>query len=217
MVEFAYISPIGSQWNLRLTDYFVATTDGTSMQLQFCDEAPTLTKPDGTPVTLGASHLHAGTAAAIGTLPLVLTPATPFSVPQTPWLWGVHAEMLANPATDPLPTSPTDPAVWDQDNDGQPGVTEDISNPDGHQYQAHRDVWTLGAGNATDPNWLTGPLTFSVEQVVLDADNAQLKIATPINVLSKCQSVYQMRCVDESITCETLLANASTLFKGAPK
>ena len=30
---------------------------------------------------------------------------------------------LADPANDPLPTEPTDPAVADEDGDGNPGVT----------------------------------------------------------------------------------------------
>ncbi|MBI5533356.1 MAG: hypothetical protein HY898_11605 [Deltaproteobacteria bacterium] len=40
-------------------------------------------------------------------------------------LWGVK---LADPELDVMPTDPADPRIYDQDNDGKPGVTLDLGN-----------------------------------------------------------------------------------------
>lgn len=218
LIQYGSMSPVGSPWNIRLTDHFIAVpaADKKALELTFCAQLSNLVKPDGTPVELGKTSMPDKTKQAIAkiALPLPLPGDGTFQAADVAWLWGVQG--LANPVTDALPTLPTDPTVWDQDEDGNPGVTVEVKNPDGQRYMARRSRWTFGKATVSS-EWITGPLTFAVHENALGANNNLLKTVAPITPRGECQSVYQLRCVEESFGCDQVLANATALWRDAPK
>ncbi len=216
MVQFGKMSPAGTPWRLTLADHFLAEAgaDGQALELTFCSQSSSLTKFDGSPVSLGVNSMPDKTRKAIGATPLVLPlSGGSFASGEVAWLWGVKD--LADPVNDALPTDKEDPHVWDQDEDGHPGVTVDVVNPNGSRYMARRSRWSFGQASVTS-EWATGALTFAVNENALDASNALLKTVAPISVRSECASLYQLRCVDASYTCEQVNANAKALWREAP-
>lgn len=217
MVQFGSMSPAGTPWRITLTDHFLgkASADGKALELSFCAQTSSLTKNDGSPVALGVTSMPDKTRKAIGShaLPLPLADGG-LGSGDLAWLWGVKG--LADPLTDALPTDKADSHVWDEDEDGNPGVTVDVINPNGSRYMARRSRWSFGE-TALTKEWATGTLTFAVTENALDATNSLLKTVAPISVRSECASLYQMRCVEASTTCEQVMASARSLWRDAPK
>ena len=83
----------------------------------------------GQPQTLGANTIPPLLVNALSTAPLAvpLPGNGTIQASGVVWLWGLRN--LANPATDPLPTSADAGTVWDEDMDGHPGVTVDVVSP----------------------------------------------------------------------------------------
>jgi hypothetical protein len=129
------------------------------------------------------------------------------------WLWGLQG--LANPATDPLPTSSDAGVVWDQDMDGNPGVTLDVVSPQGEIYLVKRAVFDFAQARASG-GWFTGALKATVDQNALGASTPVLDMTVPITPRSGCSSLYQVKCVDPTLTCSSLVSGYQTLFVGAP-
>lgn len=87
---------------------------------------------------------------------------------------------LANPETDPLPTSGSASTVVDADGDGNPGVTVEIDQNllgSGEVYVAQRLRQTL-SGTVTGPDRIEGFVEGTREQVVLGASAGWLE--TPV-------------------------------------
>ena len=129
------------------------------------------------------------------------------------WLWGL--QNLANPATDPLPTSADAGTVWDQDKDGNPGVTVDVVSPPGEIYLVKRVVFDF-AQSTSAGGWFTGSLEATSDQETVGASTPLLDTNVSITPWSGCASVYQLVCVDPSFTCASLVQGYQTLFVGAP-
>jgi hypothetical protein len=153
--------------------------------------------------------------------------ATPFAIPvtgsklndtQQAWLWGV--QNLVDPLNDPLPTKQTymtSNTVFDQDTDGNPGVTVDVVLPAGQRYMVRRAKLSFGEGKLSiDNKWLTGTLSSSVEEIALGATNAQLETAAPLTMKND-QLRYEFLCVGATYTCESLIADHQCRFKNAPR
>ncbi|MBI5549049.1 MAG: hypothetical protein HY901_34630 [Deltaproteobacteria bacterium] len=221
VVQFGSMSPAGmGPWNITLTDQFVAglSADSSSLELSFCTQGSTLTDKDGKPIAFGKTRIPDKTRTALGKagLSLPLPGDGTFSVADVAWLWGT--KNLANPLTDPLPAEAGDAKVWDQDEDGKPGVTMQVENPAGERYMARRSRWTFKPGQiSAESTWVTGEATFAISENALGASIESLKIVAPITPRGECRSVYQMRCVDAAFSCTQLLANATTLFRDAPR
>jgi hypothetical protein len=218
LVQFANISPIGPPaWNLTITDLFLAQlgSDQSSLQLTFCGEENSLTDSNGDPQTLGQNTVPQATVNAIAAVPLVVPlPGNGTLVSsQVVWLWGLQD--LANPATDPLPTEADAGTVWDQDMDGNPGVTVDVVSPQGEIYLVKRALFDFELGNVSQ-DWLTGPLQFTLDQNTLGASISILDTTVPITPRSGCTSVYQFRCIDSAFTCASLAQGYQSLFVNAP-
>ena len=64
--------------------------------------------------------------------------------------------------------------------------------------------------------WFTGSLQATTSQEILGASTPLLDTNTPITQQSGCTDVYQLRCVDPSFTCASLVQGYQTLFVGAP-
>ncbi|MBM4371586.1 MAG: hypothetical protein FJ098_08025, partial [Deltaproteobacteria bacterium] len=109
------------------TDLFlVSISDGGGPALlTFCNQVTDVDLAGG----MGETELSEETREAIGESPLAVgldaegLPAAQEIV----WTWGLKD--MVEPFTDPLPTEPSDPRVWDQDEDGNPGVTVHVLGP----------------------------------------------------------------------------------------
>ena len=122
---------------------------------------------------------------------------------------------LDDPAHDAMPTSASDPRVFDQDGDGHPGMTIDISAGwgfvEGSVYLAQRNIQSMeGTVVATDR--IEGFLTVDMEQVILGAtrDDFLEQLNTPDPTRSANWFVFQQ--VDASTDCRTLLRDERALF-----
>ncbi len=208
---------------LTLTDLALVTipSDGGSILWRFCDQPMAMDTtpadptdppdPDAPHSTVPEALANAGVSAwaAFDTSATTRLPAH-----RVVWLWGVRD--LADPVQDPLPESADSPLVFDQDLDGHPGVTIRVDRPlEGERYMVRRAVWDLAeAAVSADGLWLTGTLTFSVEEKAIGADNPLLTILAPITPEAT-GNAYAMRRVPPDFTCEDLRALGDTLFEPA--
>ncbi len=218
LVQFANISPLGPPaWNLTISDLFLASLSGdkASLQLAFCDEETALTDDTGSPQTLGQNTIPPALAKALAAAPFVvpLPGDGTLHAGGLVWLWGLRG--LADPATDPLPSDADAGTVWDQDGDGNPGVTVDVLSPQGEIYMVKRAIFDFAEGSVAS-GWITGPLQFSIDQQVLGASTSILDATVPISPRSGCTSVYQFKCVDPGFDCASLVQGYRSIFANAP-
>jgi hypothetical protein len=122
---------------------------------------------------------------------------------------------LDDPANDAMPTRASDPRVFDQDGDGHPGMTIDISAGwgfvEGSLYLAQRNIQSMeGTVVATDR--IEGYLDVDMEQVILGAtrDDFLEQLNTPDPTRSANWFVLQQ--VDASMDCAALLRDQRTIF-----
>jgi hypothetical protein len=217
-VQFENISPLGPPaWNLTITDLFLAqpSIDATALELTFCGEENALANSSGQPQTLGENTDPAALVKALSAAPLTvpLPGNGAIEASGVVWLWGLRN--LANPATDALPTSADAGTVWDQDMDGNPGVTVDVVSPQGQIYLVKRAVFDF-AQASSQSGWFTGSLGSTVDQEIVGASTPLLDTTVPITPRSDCTSVYQVKCVDPTLTCASLVQSYQTIFVGAP-
>jgi len=88
----------------------------------------------------------------------------------------IRGAMLDSPETDALPTEPEDPRVFDQDEDGFPGMTVDINLLGALEeqiYVVQRFQYSL-EGVVVSPDRIEGLITWTDEQVILAATNPML-------------------------------------------
>jgi hypothetical protein len=119
----------------------------------------------------------------------------------------VRGAVLDNPAVDALPTDPKDPRVFDQDEDGNPGMTVRVTIlglVEGETHVVQRVSYRLN-GALVEPDRIEGTIEWTDEQVVLGATNALLEADTigypdPDPTASR----FVMIRIDETWTCETL-------------
>jgi hypothetical protein len=128
---------------------------------------------------------------------------------------------LANPRTDPLPTSPDDARVRDDDGDGAPGVTV-FSSLAGEQHATYRNrgqlIGRIQSSNRIDGS-IPGELVAVTETSVLGAGNGFLPVTTPlpgvfqlVRVDGRLGSVDVDTDGDGTITCSEILDASSSLF-----
>lgn len=104
-----------------------------------------------------------------------------FTTTQYADLWGAK---LNAPLTDPLPTDEEHSTVWDQEQDGNPGVTiELVVDESGQQfglaYITQRVLFRLD-GHAVDGERLEGNIHVDgAEQIVLDSPQAYIRLSDP--------------------------------------
>jgi hypothetical protein len=119
---------------------------------------------------------------------------------------------LVNPVTDVLPTVKTDPRVFDQDMDTNPGVTVMPQTPImGNVYVVERRLYSYENGLVVSPTQLSGSVVDRSEQYILDADVPALKTQVPTMPVDA-MSVFQMVKLSTQYDCTRLKAEAPTLF-----
>jgi len=201
----------------------------TSTVLQLVD-----VEQDGTALTLRDVYCHTdiddGTSLVKTTIPSAfmqsLRPATrtatlvaKSTVPawrfvQPPYV-EVRGAMLASPETDPLPDDPEDPRVFDQDGDGEPGLTVQVTIlgiVEGRTFLVQRVRYALD-GAVLSNSAIDGSVVWSDEQSVLGATNPLLLVNTESAPDPHPEKhMFIMRRVEEGMTCERLLETWREIF-----
>lgn len=119
-------------------------------------------------------------------------------------------------ATSPLPTDPQDPLVTDQDMDGNPGITIELTGLSGSVYAVERRITELD-GVAVSADRIEGKVTFSSEQSVLGSDPAS--IADTVAATQRfadpdvCHSYFTMVRVADTDDCAAINAQGRALFE----
>lgn len=134
-----------------------------------------------------------------------------FKLPGFVEVEGAH---LTHPATDTLPTSASDPRVYDEDNDGQPGMTIKLTGlVDGSIYVVQRQT-TSYDGVAVSADRIQGKFSYNSEQIILESDPASIKQLSPEAHADPvaCHSTFTITHVPDTADCAWVLSHLSTLF-----
>ena len=94
-----------------------------------------------------------------------------------PWTTQALGARLKDPESEPLPTDVDDLRVFDQDNDGHPGMTvrvEIMGLITGEVYVVQRNRNRL-VGTVVSPGFIQGTIEWETEQVVLGASSSFLE------------------------------------------
>ena len=122
---------------------------------------------------------------------------------------------LDDPARDALPTRESDSRQWDQDGDGEPGMTVHVDQAflgEGDVYVAQRTETSL-EGVVVAADRIEGFVTLEQEQVVYDASTWWLELDTnqrPDTAREHNYFVFQQ--VDDATTCDDIVARQRSLF-----
>ena len=136
--------------------------------------------------------------------------------PATPTGVGIR---FASPATDVLPTDPTDPRIVDDDSDGRPGITVHVKvgvGFEGDIYLARREIFAYDM--TTDgPDALNGTVKDDSEQLVLGASLPALAVPSDWKQHPDLtESPILLRRVAADVDCEAVVAQRATLFPPDP-
>ena len=123
---------------------------------------------------------------------------------------------LDNPATDSLPTRSGDSRVWDQDSDGEPGITVSIDAgwpASGDIYLVQRSEFAY-EGIVVAQDRVEVYVDYNQEQSILGASNPVLTMAdvVPIPNPTPATSYAIFQQIDEDLTCGYVKSNRGTLF-----
>jgi hypothetical protein len=122
---------------------------------------------------------------------------------------------LVDPATDPMPDEASDPEQWDQDGDGNPGVTVVVEQSllgEGEVYVAQR-TFTAYDGVLISAERMEGYVDSDNEQVILDASAWWLELDTNSqDDPEPSHSYFVLQQVDAGTDCDGILAQRDTLF-----
>jgi len=220
VVQSGVFLPLNEEWDITLTDLVIVDvpSDSSGAYFLFCDQTNVVDtrqdpehpmKPDSSLSQelkdAGINQVTLFEEVAIGMLPAL----------DLLWFWGLNG--LEDPAGDPLPDSPDSPYVWDEDGDGNPGVTIHVGAPiPGDRYMVRRGTWTLDEGTMSgDHLWIAGDLTFNIDERAIGATDDLLLTMAPIKAKED-GSEYVMRRVSPGFTCTDLVKQHSQVFEGAP-
>ncbi len=123
---------------------------------------------------------------------------------------------LTNPTTDKLPTEATDPRFVDDDHDGNPGITINLTGMfAGSLYCAQRDLSIL-EGVSVTADRIEGGMSYVSEQSVADSKPSQIKALYSLSVSSPdpaaCSSSFVMVRVPATATCQWVRDSEATIF-----
>ncbi|HSA34758.1 MAG TPA: hypothetical protein P5077_13615 [bacterium] len=122
---------------------------------------------------------------------------------------------LADPLNDPLPTDKNDTHIYDQDEDGKPGMTVNckgsIIGGDGWMATIQRTVNDM-VGETQNDTLIEGALIWESEQIVLEASSNTLMNEKTVEPDYANSWFKMVRLVDQNWTCSEIKANKDTLF-----
>ena len=208
---------------IHLTDLFLVRipAEGDKAELTFCEQIVEMPQAAG----LGATQMPDALKTALGKTPMELdVDAEALSVQEqkVAWTWGIQG--MKDRFADPIPTKADNPLVWDQDEDGNPGVTMHVLAPEGDRYMVRREVMDVAAGTTSeDGQWLVGKLEFDIDEGAVGyfGDKSLMTVAaiTP----TPGGNVYRLRRVgadpegESPYDCKKLSTEHLGIFQGAPE
>ena len=130
----------------------------------------------------------------------------------TPQVLGAH---LKHGLTDPLPTLPTDPRVYDMDHDGKPGATVRMRGLfNGDVYVVSRSTGVFEGVIAADGKTMSGSLYWTNEQKVLDSNSWVLRRPVISKQDRDRPSTVKLVRLKLNATCEEIRRRSTELFPG---
>jgi hypothetical protein len=122
---------------------------------------------------------------------------------------------LDDPYTDDMPEDGADPEAWDQDEDGQPGVTVRVEQSllgEGEVFVAQR-TFTSYDGVLVSSDRIEGYVDSDNEQVIFDASTWWLEIDTNSqDDPDRSHSYFILQQVDEGMDCAAIMDERDSLF-----
>jgi hypothetical protein len=199
--------------DLTITDLFLVQVppDRSVMTWTFCDQAVTSTS-----ALFGGTTTPGALQADLALVPLVFPLDGTDTLPggHGVWSWGVQGL----PEGEPLPEAADDPRLWDQDGDGLPAVTVEVTTPKGHRYMARRERFDLKPATL-DPGGqgLEGQFDLlAVDEHVYDADHPLLKTVAAMTPAAL-GNTFTLRRVPAEFGCTEVRAARDALFPPAPE
>jgi hypothetical protein len=127
----------------------------------------------------------------------------------------VRGVRLQDPEKDPLPTDPNDPRIFDQDDDGKPGMTIRVNVLgflEGEIYIIQRD-WNSLRSTVLTPTILDGLIEWGSDQVVIGASNPLLNSQSENLPDPKPENSYfRTTRLDTKTDCAQILRDRDKLF-----
>lgn len=215
--------PMVGERPMKTTDLFLAEATESGIEMTFCDEiiAVEPTEDFNTTTTTKAALRQ---ALAETLIPLAVT-GNAVDAQEIVWEWALADTIGDN---DPLPAADKDNAEVnfqnypDIDDDSHPGVTITVSlnlwgSPTvGERYMGKRVKFDLSEGAMSgDGRWITGDMTFAVDERVLGADQVLLNNGAAV-APSTDGTLYQFRRIDQDFDCAKLVEVQAGLFSEAP-
>jgi hypothetical protein len=200
--------PGNPPYALSLTNLFVASWSDDGLEWEYCTQRAKIDAGG-----LGDTEMLPATDAAIGAAMITLDTQEGIGITdqKIAWTWGL--QNMADPLTDPLPTEPDDPRVWDQDEDGHPGVTIKVLQPPGYRYMVRRAVWTIKPATITPgASRIEGTLDFTIDEGAVGHDGPN-SLATIIPIVPDADGgTYTLVRTTEYYSCQQLLAEYPGIF-----
>lgn len=192
-VAFGTLAAAGDGWDLEARVCAVDIDSGTT--------AVRLFLPDRTLARLDPMRVHLAAAGGDGTR-LAGGPSA-----------DLRGLRLERPVDDPMPVDAADSRIWDQDEDGQPGITVGVTGiVDGQVWVAQRQRITWKDAVPV-PGGLEGRVEWVDEQLALGADNEVLLAGrTPlVQDPDRARSRFRLVRVDGA-DCAWLVAHRTAVF-----
>ncbi|MBI5491238.1 MAG: hypothetical protein HY905_28160 [Deltaproteobacteria bacterium] len=130
-----------------------------------------------------------------------------------PRRWLVFGAHLEDEDSDALPTDGTDERVWDQDEDGNPGVTVQVRGLlDADLYMVQRS-WTSMRGTATSTDRIDGHIQWSEDHTVLGSTSSLLSSVPESRTDPDPEaSTFRTTRIESDVDCAQIVERRETLF-----
>ena len=124
----------------------------------------------------------------------------------------LNGTRLNNPETDALPTDPDDPRVYDQDGDGQPGMTVLVEGIIDGEVRLVQRTRTRHHG-VLENEVIRGTVQWEADEEILGADNPALVQGATVEPHSQVEkSWFVARPINANSTCDDVLSGEDELF-----
>ncbi|MFW5968320.1 MAG: hypothetical protein ACOCV2_12415, partial [Persicimonas sp.] len=119
---------------------------------------------------------------------------------------------LDDPYAD-LPTDPNDPRVFDQDEDGKPGMTAEVDGVLSGELHLVQRSWDQWWGEVVDPDHVGGLIDWNTDQVVVSRSGSIFGEISPAEPHpNERQSYFRMARVDDDTDCAEIAQQKDALF-----
>lgn len=210
------VLPIGGTANRTSTTYQIVTFSEQTDSGTFSSvvDVCTVMLDSGTEFTKTALPQTAADAIADSPRTGTLTPNADGTLAyQQETFVDIRGAHLNNPLSDPLPTLPDDPAVVDQDGDGNPGITVVLTGAISGEVYVVQRITATHTGRYLSADTIEGQVQFSDEQNILEATNEVLKSPTQSSPdPDKNASYFKTVRIESGADCQWLMQNLDKVF-----